>query len=48
AGKSGVKYTIVVGGSELESGQIKIKNMETGEQLDCSLNPEAIAQIVKA
>jgi histidyl-tRNA synthetase len=48
AGKSGVKYTIVVGGSELESGQIKIKNMASGEQLDCSLNPEAIAQIVKA
>ena len=47
AGKSGAKYTIVVGGSELASGQIKIKNMATGEQLDCSLNSEAIANLVK-
>jgi histidyl-tRNA synthetase len=47
AGKSGAKFTIVVGGSELESGQIKIKNMATGEQLDCCLSPEAIAAIVK-
>ncbi len=47
AGKSGAQYTVVVGGGELESGRVRVKNMATGEETECALEPEAIAAIVK-
>ena len=34
----GAKYTLVLGDSEIESGNIRIKNMETGEQTECTLD----------
>ena len=30
--KVGVKYSIVIGDDEIESGELTLKNMETGEQ----------------
>jgi histidyl-tRNA synthetase len=47
AGKSGAEFTVVIGGYELETGIIKVKNMTTGEQSECALNPEAVAAIVR-
>ena len=32
AAKKGIKYVLFVGPNELESGQFKIKNIETGEE----------------
>ena len=36
--KIDAEYTLVLGDSELESGDIKLKNMLTGEQIDCRLD----------
>ncbi len=47
AGKSGAEYAIVVGGGELETGVIKLRDMATGAQTDCPLDPEAIAALIK-
>lgn len=38
ADKMGFKYTCVIGDSEIESGIVKIKNMETGEQQEVPLD----------
>jgi len=38
ADKIGAKNVIVIGGNEIESGKAKIKNMETGEEKDISLD----------
>lgn len=38
ADKMGFKYTCVIGDSEIESGMVKIKNMETGEQQEVPLD----------
>lgn len=38
ANKLGAKYTVVIGDSELESGIVKLKNMETGEQTEVTLD----------
>ena len=37
---------MVLGGSEIESGTAKLKNMETGEQTDCPIDAEAISQAI--
>lgn len=37
ANKIGAKFTVVIGDSELESGNIKLKNMESGEEQELSL-----------
>jgi histidyl-tRNA synthetase len=47
AGRSGVQYAVVIGGGELESGRVRVKNMATGEEAECALDPEAVAAIVK-
>jgi len=48
ADKLGARYTIVLGDNEIESGAAQIKNMETGEKTDISLNDAAaIAALVK-
>lgn len=38
ADKIGAKYTMVLGDNELETGGAKLKNMQTGEQLDIKLD----------
>ena len=37
ANKLGAKYTVVIGDSELESGIVRLKNMETGEQSEVTM-----------
>ena len=37
ANKIGAKFTIVMGDSELESGIVKLKNMESGEETEVSI-----------
>ena len=37
ANKLGAKYTVVIGDSELESGIVRLKNMESGEQTEVTL-----------
>ncbi len=48
AGKLGARWSVVIGGGELESGTARLKNMETGEQTDIALTAEAIAEKVQA
>ena len=36
--KLGAKYTLVLGDSEIETGDIRLKNMETGEQTEWKLD----------
>jgi len=36
--KIGARYTLVIGDSEIETGEIRLKNMETGEQTELKLN----------
>ncbi len=38
ADKRGFKFTCVIGDSELESGSARVKNMETGEQTEVSID----------
>lgn len=42
ADKRGAKYTAVLGDTELENGTVRLKNMQTGEEIEVSLNAEAI------
>ena len=43
--KIGAKYTLVLGDSEIETGKIKLKNMETGDQTEWEL--ENLAEFFK-
>lgn len=47
ADRIGAAFTVVLGESELETGKIKLKNMQTGEQIECSLDAQAIFNIIK-
>jgi len=38
ADKRGVRYTVILGGNELESGKATVRNMKTGDQTDVDLN----------
>lgn len=42
AGKIGARYSAVIGGSEIDEGKITIKNMDSGEQIECELTADAI------
>ena len=42
ANKIGAKYTVVLGDNEVESGKAKLKNMETGEEVDVLLDNSII------
>lgn len=42
ANKVGAGYTMVIGLSETESGTVRLKNMETGEETMCPLDAEKI------
>lgn len=48
ANKIGARFSAVVGTGELESGLVKVKNMETGEQAEIKLDAESIAAHVMA
>lgn len=39
ANKLGAKYTVVIGDNELESGIVRLKNMESGEQKEVTMDP---------
>ena len=43
--KIGAKYTLVLGDSEIETGKIRLKNMENGEQTEWEL--DKIAEFFK-
>jgi histidyl-tRNA synthetase len=47
ADKIGAKYSAVIGDGEIESGKIRLKNMETGEQSEIALDAQAIAQAIQ-
>lgn len=47
ADKKGVRYTMVLGDSELEGGVATLKNMETGENKEVSLSADAVFQGMK-
>lgn len=47
AGKLKVKYSMVLGESELASGKAMLKNMETGEQTECPVSASAVAEAIK-
>lgn len=42
AGKIGARYSAVIGGSEIDEGKITLKNMDSGEQVECALTADAI------
>jgi len=42
ADKTGARYSMVIGDSELETGVIKVKDMRTGETVECGLTAEAL------
>lgn len=42
AGKIGARYSAVIGGSEIDNGKITLKNMDSGEQIECALTADAI------
>ena len=42
ADKIGAKYLLVIGENEISSGKAKIKNLETGEEIETELNVESI------
>ncbi|MBQ8003632.1 MAG: histidine--tRNA ligase [Oscillospiraceae bacterium] len=42
AGKIGARYSAVIGGSEIDEGKITLKNMESGEQIECALTADDI------
>lgn len=42
AGKIGAKYSVVLGGNEINEGKINLKNMENGEVSECELSADAI------
>ena len=43
--KIGARYTLVLGDSEIETGVVKLKNMESGEQTEISM--DKIAEFFK-
>ncbi len=42
AGKIGARYSAVIGGNEIDEGKITLKNMDSGEQVECALTADAI------
>ena len=47
ASKMGAKHLLVIGGDELETGSVKVKNMTTGEEVSINLNINEIAEVLK-
>lgn len=47
ADRLGVQYIIVIGDNEIEQNKVKIKNMETGEEVETKLEAESIKKLLK-
>ena len=47
ADRINAKNLLVIGGNELLEGKAKIKNMESGEEKEVSLNAESILEVIK-
>ena len=47
ANKLNAKFSIVLGDDEIDSGRAAVKNMSTGETLECGLEPGEIFDIIK-
>ena len=45
ADKQNAAYVVVIGGSETESGQVKVKRLSDGKEVECGIN--GIAACVK-
>ena len=48
ADRIGARFSAVIGDGELEAGMVKVKNMQTGEQMETALDAQAIAAVVMA
>ena len=48
AGRIGARYSLVLGEDEIKTSQAVLKNMETGEKADCSLDAGAIKKQIEA
>lgn len=48
ANKIGARFSAVIGTGELEGNTVRLKNMETGEQIEAALDAESIAAVVMA
>lgn len=46
ADKLEIPYVIVIGDNEIESGTVKVKNMNTGEEIECKLDANEIRNIL--
>jgi histidyl-tRNA synthetase len=47
ADKSGAGFVCVIGDEEVESKTVRIKNLRSGEQIECGLDAEAIMKVVR-
>ena len=45
AGKIGAKFSVVIGGSEIDENKVTVKNMESGECLESELSASAIKEL---
>ena len=48
ADKLGARWSAVVGDDELQNRRITMKNMKTGDRIDCALEADAVREIVNA
>ena len=46
ANKLEIPFVIVIGDDEITSGKIKVKNMETGEEIECDIDANKIKEII--
>ena len=47
ADKTGARYPTVIGNGELETSKITLKNMQTGDKVECALDVQSICDIVR-
>jgi histidyl-tRNA synthetase len=47
ADKSGARWSFVLGSAEIDSGRVRVKNMATGDVLECILASEDLAALVR-
>ncbi len=46
ANKLGAEYVIVIGEDEIKKNMCKVKNMESGEEVECKLDPDEIENVI--
>ena len=47
ADKLEIPYVVVIGDNEIENNKVKVKNMQTGEEIETALEAESIKKIIK-